>query len=261
MADTGFAYGRHVPERKDDFAWENDRIGYRLYGPALEVAGEISSGIDVWVKSVRLPLLDKWYREGKYHKDRGEGGDFYKVGRTTGCGGLAIWQDGALHFSNNWIAHRVLQNGPDRVAFELDYAPWRAGGRTVRETRRITLEAGSNFNRIESRFEVDPPGPLAVALGITDRDGAGVVSVDFRSGFLSYWEPEAPPNGHIACALVADPAQIADVRREQGHHLLIIAVSPGNPLVYFAGAGWSKGGFPTRESWETYVAGFAAGRR
>ena len=26
---------RHVPERKDDFVWENDRIAYRAYGPAL----------------------------------------------------------------------------------------------------------------------------------------------------------------------------------------------------------------------------------
>ena len=28
-------FGRFVPERKDDFAWENDFAGYRMYGPAL----------------------------------------------------------------------------------------------------------------------------------------------------------------------------------------------------------------------------------
>ena len=30
------AYGRYVPERLDDYAWENDRIAFRAYGPALE---------------------------------------------------------------------------------------------------------------------------------------------------------------------------------------------------------------------------------
>jgi hypothetical protein len=40
--------GRAVPERKDDFAWENKIVAYRIYGPALEATGEISSGIDVW---------------------------------------------------------------------------------------------------------------------------------------------------------------------------------------------------------------------
>ena len=28
-------FGRFVPERKDDFAWENDFAAYRMYGPAL----------------------------------------------------------------------------------------------------------------------------------------------------------------------------------------------------------------------------------
>ena len=29
-------YGRFVRERHDDFAWENDRIAHRMYGPDLE---------------------------------------------------------------------------------------------------------------------------------------------------------------------------------------------------------------------------------
>ncbi|MGC3992099.1 MAG: DUF4861 family protein [Chthoniobacteraceae bacterium] len=29
-------FGRYVPERNDDFAWENDRIAHRIYGPKLE---------------------------------------------------------------------------------------------------------------------------------------------------------------------------------------------------------------------------------
>ena len=29
-------YGRAVPERMDDFAWENNLMAYRVYGPALE---------------------------------------------------------------------------------------------------------------------------------------------------------------------------------------------------------------------------------
>src|SRR5580700_9641788 len=45
-------FGRAIPERKDDFAWENKVVAYRIYGPALEATGEISSGIDVWSKRV-----------------------------------------------------------------------------------------------------------------------------------------------------------------------------------------------------------------
>ncbi|RZK91469.1 MAG: DUF4861 domain-containing protein, partial [Pedobacter sp.] len=33
-------FGRYVPERKDDFAWEIDKIAFRMYGKALENTNE-----------------------------------------------------------------------------------------------------------------------------------------------------------------------------------------------------------------------------
>jgi hypothetical protein len=46
-------YGRWVPERHDDFAWENDRIAFRSYGPDLEKVEPACSGVDVWPKRTR----------------------------------------------------------------------------------------------------------------------------------------------------------------------------------------------------------------
>src|SRR6476661_2240682 len=34
-AFTAKTYARYVPERYDDFAWENDKIAFRMYGKAL----------------------------------------------------------------------------------------------------------------------------------------------------------------------------------------------------------------------------------
>ncbi len=46
-------FARFVPERKDDFAWENDLAAYRMYGPAL--AGENpSNGVDLWLTATKL---------------------------------------------------------------------------------------------------------------------------------------------------------------------------------------------------------------
>ena len=79
------AYAAFMPQRKDDIAWENERIAFRVYGPALEATGEISSGLDIWVKRTRKPIIEKWYYAAEYHKDHGEGLDMYKVGPTRGC--------------------------------------------------------------------------------------------------------------------------------------------------------------------------------
>ena len=38
-------YARFVPERSDDFAFENDKVAFRIYGPALKNSG-VNNGID-----------------------------------------------------------------------------------------------------------------------------------------------------------------------------------------------------------------------
>ena len=51
---------RAVPERKDDFVFENDLIAGRFYGKALE-GDPTSPGIDVWVKLPGALVADDWY--------------------------------------------------------------------------------------------------------------------------------------------------------------------------------------------------------
>src|ERR1035438_7576490 len=71
-------YGRFVRERRDDFAWENDRIAHRMYGKELETYPKeklSSSSVDVWTKRVRTLVINNWYMVDDYHKDHGEGAD------------------------------------------------------------------------------------------------------------------------------------------------------------------------------------------
>ena len=77
-----------------------------------------------------------------------DGGDFYSVKKSRGCGGTTIWAGDKPFVSRNFQTSRVLTNGPIRLVFELGYAPFEAGpGVKVSETKRITLDAGKNFNR------------------------------------------------------------------------------------------------------------------
>ena len=248
-------YARFVPERMDDFAWENDRIAFRMYGPALiKGEGTISSGIDVWVKRTPRLVIDKWYAGDDYHRDHGEGLDAYNVRGTRGCGGLGVWDGGQLYPSSNFESWRVLESGPKRVAFELTYAAWDAKGRSISEVKRISLEAGSHFNRIESTFHSSTPGPIELAIGIAKRTGEdGHWQEQAGEGWLSYWEPDAPPNGHTACAVIL-PGPVQRFEDTPSDRLAIVTVQPDEPLVYRAGAGWSKSGeFNDAAAWERYV--------
>jgi pectinesterase len=237
-------YGRFVRERFDDFAWENDRVAHRVYGPALETWEKeplTSSGVDVWVKSTRALVVNDWYMVDDYHRDHGEGGDFYSAGKSRGCGGSGVWNDGRLFVSKNFRTSRVLANGPIRLVFELDYLPWDVGGRQVSERKRVTLDAGSHFNRFANVYSGDGAAELAWATGIKKAAGADV-RIDRERGVLRTWEAFKEPNGHLGCAIVGDPARIDAAAEADGNVLLIGRTRVGQTVVYHAGSAWDKGG-------------------
>lgn len=252
------AHARFVPERLDDFAWENDRVAHRVYGPAIMSDAReklVSSGIDLWSKSAHKLVQDAWYRGGDYHKDKGEGLDFYHVGKTRGCGGLGVYDGKQLHTSRNFSGWKVLADGPLRTVFELKYDAWDAAGRQVTETRRISLDAGSNFSRVESVFGSPQAAPLTIGVGIVQREGQGHYAQG--QGYMSYWEPAAGDNGSNACAVIV-PA-VAAYAVSEGHYLALAGAQPKQSFVYHLGGAWSKSGdFADARAWEAYVAETAA---
>jgi len=255
-------YGRFARERHDDFAWENDRVAHRMYGAALERwAAEplTSSGIDVWCKRTRKLVINDWYLTDNYHEDSGDGADLYSVGKSRGCGGTGIWVDGRLHVSRNFIDSRVLANGPIRLIFELSYAPWNAGGLSVSEQKRVTLDAGNNFGRFESTFKVERrDAPLALGIGIAKHE-AGSVSLEKQAGAMISWERLKGNNGHLGCAVVAARDQVIDYQQTATDSLLVTRASTTTTSVYHAGFAWDKSGDVTDiNGWRSQVLALAS---
>ncbi len=254
-------YGRFVRERFDDFAWENDRVAHRMYGKALETWQKeplTSSGVDVWAKRTRSLVINDWYMLDDYHEDDGEGGDFYSVGPSRGCGGSGIWNDGRLFVSRNFRDSRVLANGPIRLVFELRYEAWDAGGVKVSERKRVTLDAGSHFNRFESSYSTDRPADLTWAAGIKKAKGADV-RTRRDIGVVRTWEALKEPNGNLGCAVIVDPQRMRGFAEAEGNVLVIGPAPAGQPVVYYAGSGWDKGGdVPGVAAWDALVEDAAA---
>lgn len=254
-------YARFVRERQDDFAWENDKVAFRTYGQALETFAKeplTSSTVDAWSKRTRRLVLNDWYLVDDYHRDHGEGGDFYSAGRSRGCGGSGLVVDGALAVSKNFRSSRVLASGPLRVVFELSYPEWEKPGLKVTEVKRVTLDAGSHFNRFESFYAAD--GDATWAAGI--RLARGVVPrVERERGLVRTWEhlTSYGDNGWLGCGLVVDPAAIVDVREEAGNQLIVARTPRGRPATWYAGSGWDRSGdFPDADAWDRHLDAFAA---
>ena len=245
-------YGRYVPERKDDFAWENDKIAFRMYGKALEESpSEMAYGIDVWVKRTDRLILNERYKRGNYHTDFGDGLDFYQVGLTLGAGDIAPFIKDSIWYPKNYRRWRILDNGPLRTTFILEYDAWEVNGKKVTVEKKISLDAGSQLNRVEANFSCDKKSVNTFVIGIAKRKEPGVLFLDEQEGLMAYWEPKHGNDGTTGLGAVI----LSDVKGITITDKLM--TNEDLPIVYYTGATWDKANEITSSNeWFEYIKSY-----
>lgn len=262
-------YSRFVPERTDDYAWENNRVAFRTYGPTAQKikedgvkGGTLSSGIDAWLKRVNYPIINKWYKkeletDGSYHEDTGEGLDNFHVGISRGVGGIAKKVDTTYHISKNFISWKTLSTGPIRTSFILSYANWDAAGNEISEEKMISLDYGSNL----SKFEITIKGTDTISAGLTLHEKDGEIGVNLENGWVSYWEPHE--DSELGTTILTPQKNMigyehfVTARKDESNLFAHIKATDGK-IIYYTGFGWKKSGqFANKSDWETYVNEFS----
>jgi hypothetical protein len=248
-------FARFVPERKDDFAWENDLAGYRMYGPALANENP-SNGVDFWSKCTDKLVVDQRYKDDitnkiSYHIDHGQGLDFYKVAHTLGCGGIAPYTSGKLWVGNHFSSYKVIESGPLRSVFTLVYDSVKVGKMIYKEVLTITTNAGSILNKGVVKF-TGPDRKLELAAGIALHDGKGIWKHNIANGTSGYAE-EAVSDANVPSGRnyvgVYIPAKVNKVIKDPENALILASYKVGESFTYYFGGGWSKWKFPTDTDW------------
>lgn len=292
-----WACGGFYPERVDDIAWENDRIAFRAYGPALQASGEKAYGYDVWVKSVSHPVVKARYakeldqtaraeiaelrktdpqaaderaRALSYHIDHGDGMDFYAVGPTLGAGTSALLVNDSIVYPYCYKTYQILDNGPLRFTVRLTYPPFAAGtDSAVTETRIVSLDAGSQLNKTMVTYE-NLRRPVSIVTGLVMHAPSEECQADAAGGYIAYGDVPQGKDGRVYVAAVvpqseklqeAQAVYFSEEEKKQrgasGHVLAVGTYRPGTPYTYYWGAGWSKYGFATPDDWYAYVRSYA----
>jgi hypothetical protein len=168
--------------------------------------------------------------------------------------------------------------------FKLTYDPFDVNGDSVKETTRITLDAGQNLNHFESLYEADQPKKIVAAVGIQKTD---MTTQQIRKGIPFHHNTmaiERPPGaftkkdinaargwitteqplseGKLYCAIIVNPENFVKVTEDKQNELVLAKVPHNHVISYWAGFAWSKSGqFKNYKAWRTYIAHFARGLR
>ena len=254
-------YGRYVPERKDDFAWENEYAAFRMYGPALRPENP-SNGVDLWLKASPELVVDSfYYREHvlglPYHINYGKGLDCYKVGHTCGAGGLVVIADDKTWIGGPYDRWEILEQTPDKFVFRLEYDSLLVAGHILQESITITAETGQLQNKAEVVLTANSQEPIANNLLV----GGGIYlhdTVDYyltipEVGYVFYEEDAlsdktaaqmnydyngSTSQGRIQMSVKTPGATLTDI--VDGNLIAVKPYSLGDTLTYYFGATWSE---------------------
>lgn len=274
----GNVYGRIYPERADDVAWENERVGFRIYGPATQQKGERVYGYDIFFKHFNfdnvLPVLYRdetdpavWARVDSlraidpalaqeyidsfsYHIDHGLGMDCYAVGPTLGAGAAAPVIGDSICFAWCYDKATILDNGPLRFTVQLDFAPRAIGADSaVVEHRIISLDSGARLNKQLTWFD-GLTQPVKMVAGMPVRDGG---QVRISDSYLAVSDPTQGSDNGQALLGVIMPGAHAALDNLQGHAVLAKEIAPADTLVHYWGFAWDREEFGNIDAWMHYL--------
>ncbi len=258
-------FGRYVPERKDDYSWENNVIAFRSYGKALEVE-MVSPGIDVWVKCSDKLVINEWVANEQkeanwYHHNHGDGLDCYKVGVTLGGGASVPYVENALLYpEHNWQTYTDLADGPLVKMFMLTYLPYNIDGEEVTLSKIYTIEANSNFCTVMDVYSKNGLG-MEVAAGTVRHNVKNFAQGENWYAMYEEASDSSDParDGDIALAMIVPEGGEVIENGDKGHALIVgktteNCTGKNAQFQYVLGAGWSQGNVPSAEVWAQMVA-------
>jgi len=276
--------GRVYPERADDLSWENDKAGFRAYGPATQKKGERGFGYDIFLKhDVGRPIIEEiitthldpankaihdslkkvdpekakeFSHSISYHWDNGLGMDCYAVGPTLGAGTAALVENDSIFYPWCWDTVEILDNGPLRFTADLTFTPATVGSDTaVIEHRLITLDAGTFLNNCKVSYE-GLTKPYSIVAGIPLRDDMPAM-MNAEEGWVAYADPLQREGNGRAQLGVLFPQGVDSVKVAHGHVLGYAKFEPTDTLEYLFGFSWDKENIPNMEEWGKYLSGAA----
>ncbi|MCU0429029.1 MAG: DUF4861 domain-containing protein [Cytophagaceae bacterium] len=198
----------HLPQARpmlyqfEGIGWESERVAFRSYFDARngkDIFGKCSAGI--LLDSIGLPGKD-------YHELQSWGMDVLKVGTSLGAGALAIRYRGRYYRlgATDSAIFTVLQEGPLRSRFQIQYAGWKVSDKSLQLIETITIEAGSYGYNSTVQVKGLSSDSFEIVTGIVNLKNQKKKFHEFSTptaAFLFSWADQSENHDRLGMALLS----------------------------------------------------------
>lgn len=247
-------------------AWENDKVGFRLYF-------DVRNGKDIWGKlTEKMVLQDVGTGKGKsYHELNDWGMDLLKVGNSLGAGSIAIQtrkaggSDTLVRVGGNNMgsqSYTMIANGPVRAIFLMKYDNWNmlGDGNLVNIEEKISISAGQYYYQSEVRVS-GIKNNYCVVTGIVNLKSNEVKKINKPAKGIFTFDKQSENADQMGMAIITLPSYFESAPGESintgdVNKTYAVKFSPRkNPLYRFY-ANWEKSDkrFNSLSSYEEYIS-------
>jgi hypothetical protein len=265
---TDFSKQALPPYLTEGPAWENDKVGFRLYF-------DVRNGKDIWGKTTTRMVLDEVGADTSknYHHQADWGMDVLKVGASLGAGSLALQvklptgKDTLVRLGGKNIervTYEKVADGPIRAICRLQYTNWKVaeGMAPVSVTEEIQIWGGQYF--YESKVTVTgAPAGTQLVTGIVNLHSRQVHELTANGIKAIYtYDVQSENKDKLGMAIVMPAAQVTGTATTpnantdiQNTYLMKAKIANNKPVVFRFYAGWEKSDsrFTSAEGFQKYL--------
>lgn len=267
---TDFSKVALPPYLTEGPAWENDKVGFRLYF-------DVRNGKDIWGKRTTQMVLDEVGKDTakNYHQLADWGMDILKVGASLGAGSLALQfkldngEDTLVRLGGKnmeQVTYEKVADGPVRAICRIKYANWKvaAGMEPVTVVEEFHIWGGQYF--YESRVTVtNAPKDALLVTGIVNLYNSSLTHYDdtehkFKSIYTYGVQSENKDNLGMAIAMPASQFEgygigaltNSDIKNT---NLIRAHITKDQPVRFRFYAAWERSDncFTSREKFEEFI--------
>ncbi len=265
---TDFSKQPLPPYLTEGPAWENDKVGFRLYF-------DVRNGKDIWGKTTPRMVLDEVGMDTSknYHHQADWGMDVLKVGASLGAGSLALraplpdGKDTLVRLGGKniqQVTYEKVADGPVRAICRLKYTNWKVaeGMEPVTVTEEIHIWANKYCYESYITITGAPKGAELVT-GIVNLHSKEVHEIEGAGykGIYTY-DVQSENKDKLGMAIVMPAEQVAGIATTpnantdiQHTYIIKAGINEKEPVVFRFYAGWEKSDerFTSEEKFKAFL--------
>jgi hypothetical protein len=209
----------YYPFQMDGPAWENDKVGFRIYLDGRNAKDIFAKRIaEISLENVGLDTLGN--PVDNYHVLADWGRDVLQVGNSLGAGGLALLENDSLYRLGiirgaakdvvDSTVFRLINNGPVRGIFKLSYYGWKVKDKKYNLEEVISIHPGEYCYHSSVQF-VNNKTTNIVVVGMVniDNDKAlQVIEPDNELVLLTHDKQTYNKEYYLGMALAVEKKQV-----------------------------------------------------